>query len=173
MSDCEAQRKILQTHRARLQVRLRQLAVSGSLTDPAILIDINAIRGEIRQRKTVMRALGCSLDDLPDDYEPDADAPASPRDDLSSGVELFEANPRFQEFYCTARLSALIDQVHARPCYHVIEAPMGRSKTALAGALWRSFAAPTHLRLVYLSSAVSAGARGSARPSARSTASCR
>ncbi|NTU83022.1 MAG: NACHT domain-containing protein [Chloroflexales bacterium] len=139
----------LQTNRDRLHVLLGQQDSFGvAFAPPHISVGIREARGTIAELKARLHSIGCPAEDRPEDADPAA--PPPPRDDLSPGVEVFEQHPRFCRFLRTPRLASLIETVAATPCYHIIEAPMGHGKTALAGELWRTLAGGDHTRLAYL-----------------------
>ncbi len=137
-------------NRNRLRDLLDQQARFGSAyTPPHILADIRDARRDILEIKADLRQLGTSPVDLPEDTDP-AVPPPPPNDSIGSGVEIFEQNPRYTRLHRTTGLDQLIHTVFSSAGYHLIEAPMGHGKTALAGEIWRSAGQARYLRLAYL-----------------------
>lgn len=138
----------LTANRDRLAILLDQQARLGIAQTPAsVRNDMRDARRDIQLLKARLRKAGATVADEPEDDDPDA--PPS-FDNLSCGVELFDQSPSYRTFYRTPRLGQLVDTIFATSYYHIIEAPMGHGKTALAGEIWRAAQRANYTRLVYL-----------------------
>ena len=139
----------LQTVRSRLSDSLHKKELFGSAyTPPEVTHDIREARSTIQHIKDYLRQRGYRVEDLPED-ESTVTAPVV-RDDFSSGVEIFDQNPRYQQVRRTPQMEQVIASIGALPCYHIIEAPMSHGKTALVGEIWRIAGAADDVRLAYL-----------------------